>query len=292
VDNHGIRYYDPEVGRYISRDPVGYKDGMNAYLYVGDNPINHIDPQGLSLADDGKAVIQVVAQAFIGFGEVMFAGGPLPGAEPQTQKQADARNFGRVAGGATAATMTIDGGITTWVGTKAVVTGLTAAPETEGTSLVASGVGVVVDVVGVAETKVGVAGLNAYRNCLNDPTKINGTSGANQPKVDNPENKGKGSEVADVAKSGTAEGERSGKNFTKAGKRQVVQENSNTHEGQTTCEKCGTETVPGTQSKKGVTPPSNETHVDHIIPKSKGGDGAPSNGQVLCRDCNLKKSDN
>ncbi|WP_407653764.1 HNH endonuclease [Archangium lipolyticum] len=31
--------------------------------------------------------------------------------------------------------------------------------------------------------------------------------------------------------------------------------------------------------------------VDHVIPRAKGGEGDPDNGQVLCRDCNLKKSD-
>jgi hypothetical protein len=48
VDNHGFRYYDPEVGRYLTRDPIGFGDGMNVYLHVGDNPINHIDPHGLA----------------------------------------------------------------------------------------------------------------------------------------------------------------------------------------------------------------------------------------------------
>jgi len=47
LDNHGFRYYDPVIGRYISRDPLGYKDGMNSYTYVHNNPINHIDPLGL-----------------------------------------------------------------------------------------------------------------------------------------------------------------------------------------------------------------------------------------------------
>jgi len=47
LDNHGFRYYDPEIGRYISRDPIGYGDGMNCRLYVHGNPINHIDPLGL-----------------------------------------------------------------------------------------------------------------------------------------------------------------------------------------------------------------------------------------------------
>ena len=47
-----MRYYDPEAGRYISRDPIGYSDGMNVYLYVNCNPINHIDPLGLGAWSD------------------------------------------------------------------------------------------------------------------------------------------------------------------------------------------------------------------------------------------------
>lgn len=46
IDNHGYRYYDPLLGRYISRDPMGYVDGANVYAYVGGNPINRVDPEG------------------------------------------------------------------------------------------------------------------------------------------------------------------------------------------------------------------------------------------------------
>ena len=40
------RYYDPQIGRFISEDPLGFKAGMNFYAYVGNNPINRNDPTG------------------------------------------------------------------------------------------------------------------------------------------------------------------------------------------------------------------------------------------------------
>ncbi len=98
-------------------------------------------------------------------------------------------------------------------------------------------------------------------------------------------------EGAAARSEGTAGGDRAGKPFTPAGKEQVKSENAAQNGGQTTCSNCGQATVPAKQSESGVTPPKNETQVDHKIPQSKGGDGSPSNGQVLCRDCNLKKSD-
>jgi uncharacterized protein RhaS with RHS repeats len=96
--------------------------------------------------------------------------------------------------------------------------------------------------------------------------------------------------VSKIAKEGE-EAARAGKAFTKRGRDIVREENAAKNGGRTKCENCGAETVPGQKSEKGVTPPGNETHVDHIEPKSKGGAGTPGNGQVLCRDCNLKKSD-
>lgn len=40
------RYYDPSIGRFISRDPAGMPDGVNRYGYVAGDPMNAVDPQG------------------------------------------------------------------------------------------------------------------------------------------------------------------------------------------------------------------------------------------------------
>ncbi|HEX7048141.1 MAG TPA: RHS repeat-associated core domain-containing protein [Gammaproteobacteria bacterium] len=45
------RYYDSGTGRYITRDPIGLKGGMNFYQYVGSNPMRAIDPYGLDPGD-------------------------------------------------------------------------------------------------------------------------------------------------------------------------------------------------------------------------------------------------
>ncbi|HEX3047019.1 MAG TPA: RHS repeat-associated core domain-containing protein [Bacillota bacterium] len=42
----GGRWYDPEIGRFITQDPA--KDGVNWYVYCENNPINVIDPNGYS----------------------------------------------------------------------------------------------------------------------------------------------------------------------------------------------------------------------------------------------------
>ena len=44
----GLRYYDPSVGRFLTRDPSGYDGGPNLYDYTGNNPVNYADPMGLS----------------------------------------------------------------------------------------------------------------------------------------------------------------------------------------------------------------------------------------------------
>ncbi|KMN16875.1 RHS repeat-associated core domain-containing protein, partial [Pseudomonas weihenstephanensis] len=46
------RYYDPRVGRFISKDPISYAGGLNLYAYAP-NPTGWVDPLGLSSTSDG-----------------------------------------------------------------------------------------------------------------------------------------------------------------------------------------------------------------------------------------------
>jgi RHS repeat-associated protein len=52
------RYYDPNIGRYLTSDPIGLRGGINLFIYAFNNPINLIDLFGLdSLSFDGSKVI-------------------------------------------------------------------------------------------------------------------------------------------------------------------------------------------------------------------------------------------
>lgn len=48
LDYLKARYYDPSDGSFLSRDPIGLNGGLNLYAYMDGDPVNGVDPLGLS----------------------------------------------------------------------------------------------------------------------------------------------------------------------------------------------------------------------------------------------------
>ncbi len=42
------RYYLPTLGRWLTRDPIGYQGGINLYEYVQSSPVGNVDAEGLA----------------------------------------------------------------------------------------------------------------------------------------------------------------------------------------------------------------------------------------------------
>ena len=83
------RYYDPELGRFISQDSIEYADpetinGLNLYAYCGNNPVMNVDPTG-TFQLPNSTVIDITSALFeigIGNGLVIVAWAVKTGIKP------------------------------------------------------------------------------------------------------------------------------------------------------------------------------------------------------------------
>ncbi len=90
------RYYNPEIGRYISSDPIGLEGGMNTFLYAGANPVMAVDPEGLmTRCFTGSYDITCPSR-----GGMLVGGGASTSAQAKSalQRMLDAARLGQGAG--------------------------------------------------------------------------------------------------------------------------------------------------------------------------------------------------
>jgi len=92
------RYYHPQLGQFLSHDPIGTKDDPNLYLYVANDPMNRTDPTGRqSLADRLKDTAQSYFDAAAAAARTAAA--TAAEAAPAAGSRAAAVGAGALAGG-------------------------------------------------------------------------------------------------------------------------------------------------------------------------------------------------
>jgi hypothetical protein len=51
------RFYDSQIGRFLTPNPAGTIDSPNLYAYVLGDPVNNTDPSGLEAEDEGEEIV-------------------------------------------------------------------------------------------------------------------------------------------------------------------------------------------------------------------------------------------
>jgi RHS repeat-associated protein len=68
---YGYRYYSPLLGRWINRDPIEEKGGLNLYGFINNNPISNFDVYGLLFTPKSEADWILLRWAYLGGGNYL-----------------------------------------------------------------------------------------------------------------------------------------------------------------------------------------------------------------------------
>ena len=78
LSDNRARWYEPGTGRFVNEDPSGFKGGdANLFRYVGNDPLNRIDPSGLMAKwaqPASRASVPATGWAGLGQGGVLASG--------------------------------------------------------------------------------------------------------------------------------------------------------------------------------------------------------------------------
>ena len=86
LQNFRNRFYDPGIGRFLNRDPLGLVDGPAVYAFCGGDPVNRGDPMGTEWEIKIKIVQRDGVLGYIQIGEAHWIAEnrKQPGEEPES----------------------------------------------------------------------------------------------------------------------------------------------------------------------------------------------------------------
>jgi RHS repeat-associated protein len=71
------RFFNPNIGRFTAKDPLGFEDGANQYAYVVNSPLIYTDPSGCEREGLDQFLLESMASTHLD--EAAFGGIPIAG---------------------------------------------------------------------------------------------------------------------------------------------------------------------------------------------------------------------